>query len=319
MKNIFQIGKRLEVERFIYGITKEIWENKNINSINDYYAKDVIVRAPNKTTFTCKDVIDTTKNTLIQFPNRQLIGEDVIWSGDLKKGILSSHRILSTATHEGDGYYGKATKKNIFYRVIADCFLINDKVVEEWIVRDETAIINQLGKSVKDFVKVKIKNKIFDSYDLTYIRNAFNSKNYAKHNLDEFSKKYASNFCKLIDKDFYDMEKYYERSAQTYWPGGKIYYSYNQIKQIWFEFLHCFENLQLDIHYLSGLTEPMLSPRVSLRWTINGKHSNEGIFDKPTQKNIEISGISHIEFGKYGIKREYVIFDEISIWKQILL
>ena len=73
------------------------------------------------------------------------------------------------------------------------------------------------------------------------------------------------------------------------------------------------------IHYISSLIDPMISPRVALRWTINGKHSNEGIFDKPTQKNIEISGISHIEFGRYGIKREYVIFDEISIWKQILL
>ena len=319
MKNKFQIGKRLEVEKFIYGITHEIWENKSINSINNYYAKDVIVRAPNKTTFTCKEVIDATKNTLIQFPNRQLIGEDVIWSGDLKKGILSSHRILSTATHEGDGYYGKATMKNIIYRVIADCFLINDKVVEEWIVRDETAIINQLGTSVRDFVKVKIKNKIFNGDDLTCIYNAFNCQNYAKHNLDEFTKKYSSNFQKLIDKDFSDLEKYYERSAQTYWPGGKIYYSYNQIKQIWFNFLYCFENLQLNIHNLSSLIEPMTSPRVALRWTINGKHSNEGIFDKPTQKNIEISGISHIEFGRYGIKREYVIFDEISIWKQILL
>ena len=29
-KNKFQIGKDLEVEKFIYGITEEIWENKKI-------------------------------------------------------------------------------------------------------------------------------------------------------------------------------------------------------------------------------------------------------------------------------------------------
>ena len=144
-KNKFQIGKDLEVEKFIYGITEEIWENKKINSIYDYYKKDVIVRSPRSTTYKCNDVINSTKDTLNQFPNRQLIGEDVIWSGDNKNGILSSHRILSTATHEGNGFYGKSTGKNVIYRVIADCFIVDNEVVEEWIVRDESAILNQLG------------------------------------------------------------------------------------------------------------------------------------------------------------------------------
>ena len=42
-KNKLQIGKDLEVEKFIYGITHEIWERKQINSIYDYYNEDVIV------------------------------------------------------------------------------------------------------------------------------------------------------------------------------------------------------------------------------------------------------------------------------------
>ena len=48
------------------------------------------------------------------------------------------------------------------YRVIADCFIIDNKVVEEWIVRDESAILNQLGLTTKTFVEMKIKEKIFD-------------------------------------------------------------------------------------------------------------------------------------------------------------
>ena len=83
--------------------------------------------------------------------------------------------------------------------------------------------------------------------------------------------------------------------------------------------MNCFEDLELIIHFFSGITEPMLSPRVAIRWTINGKHMNKGCYGSPSQKNIEIAGISHVEFGKNGIIREYVIFDEISIWKQILL
>jgi hypothetical protein len=45
--------------------------------------------------------------TLAEFPDRQLLGEDVIWSGTPEEGMLSSHRIISTATHLGDGVYGR--------------------------------------------------------------------------------------------------------------------------------------------------------------------------------------------------------------------
>ena len=44
-----------------------------------------------------------------------------------------------------------------------------------------------------------------------------------------------------------------------------------------------------------------------------------GIFGMPTNKQVEIYGISHAEFGKHGIIREFILIDEISVWKQILL
>lgn len=50
-------------------------------------------------------VVGATMATLAEFPDRTLLGEDVIWSGSPEQGMLSSHRILSTATHMGDGIY----------------------------------------------------------------------------------------------------------------------------------------------------------------------------------------------------------------------
>ena len=56
-----------------------------------------------------------------------------------------------------------------------------------------------------------------------------------------------------------------------------------------------------------------------MRWRLICKHNKNGIFGLPTNKDIEIFGISHAEFGKNGIIREFILIDEISIWKQILL
>ena len=48
------------------------------------------------------------------------------------------------------------------------------------------------------------------------------------------------------------------------------------------------------------------------------KHKN-GIFGKETNADVYIMGICHAEFGQRGITREFVLFDETMIWKQILI
>jgi hypothetical protein len=30
-------------------------------------------------------------------------------------------------------------------------------------------------------------------------------------------------------------------------------------------------------------------------------------------------GVSHAEFGPWGLRREYTLFDETAIWKQIII
>ena len=84
--------------QFILDITQEIWENKDVEKINEYYAPDIIVRSPSGIIKGNQKVIEQTYKTLEEFPDRQLLGEDVIWSGTPEEGMLSSHRIISTAT-----------------------------------------------------------------------------------------------------------------------------------------------------------------------------------------------------------------------------
>ena len=68
-------------------------------------------------------VINSTNETLKMFPDRKLFGEDVIGSEYENGTFYSSHRILSTASHLGDGFYGTPTGSKLTYRVIADCIL----------------------------------------------------------------------------------------------------------------------------------------------------------------------------------------------------
>ena len=136
---------------YILGITAEIWEGRGIATLHHYYAPDIPVRSPGSMVIGNQGVIAATMATLSEFPDRRLLGEDVIWSGSPEEGMLSSHRILSTATHSGDGVYGNATGQTLCYRIIADCHAINNQINDEWLIRDQGAIVRQLGWDPKSY------------------------------------------------------------------------------------------------------------------------------------------------------------------------
>ena len=308
-----------EIEKFIYEITEEIWENKQVENIRKYYGLDVIVRSPSITTYDCDKVVQATYKTLDQFPDRELIGEDVISCGKINGTYLSSHRILSTGTHLGDGFYGKATGKKIIYRVIADCLVVNNIIVEEWIIRDEASILIQLGFNVRNFVEQKINDGSFSKTDIEFTKNAFVQKYILNDCQNEYALKYKDYFTKLINKNTLSLKDYYDRAAQLYWIGGELIYTREKILEKWNTFLSCFEILKYEVSSSISLSQNRMKPRSALRWRLVCKHNSNGCFGIATNKEIEIYGIAHAEFGKYGIVREFILIDEISIWKQILI
>jgi len=146
-------SKFLDFPDYIIGITKEIWEDRQIAKLHDYYASDIVVRSPASVVVGNKDVIAATMATLAEFPDRTLLGEDVIWSGTPDEGMLSSHRLFSTATHTGPGVYGAPSGIRLSYRIIADCHAINNQINDEWLIRDQGAIVRQLGIDPKDYAQ----------------------------------------------------------------------------------------------------------------------------------------------------------------------
>ena len=306
---------------YILKITEQIWEGKDVESIGKFYTKDIPVRSPFGVTYGNKPVIDATYAPLIEFPNRQVWGEDVIWKGNDDIGYHSSHRILSKGTHLGDGFYGKPSGKDIYYRVIADCACKENQVYDEWIVRDQGAMVRQIGYSPKEFAKKIIESeggiltasKLFDC-------DTDKSSNYEAERYKKGSKaeKYTE-ILKNIFNNTYNFEGY-DRAANIFWPGNVISHGREGIKEKWISLKSIFSNIKFTIEHVGFLEEAGQNPRVSVRWFLEGTHNNDSKeYDKPSNKKIFIMGINHAEFYSNSIIREWVLFDEVAIWKQILI
>ena len=306
---------------YILKITKQIWEGKDVDSIGEFYTDDIPVRSPFGITYGNKPVIEATYNTLKEFPNRQLLGEDVIWNGNDDKGYHSSHRILSKGTHLGDGFYGKPTGKDIYYRVIADCACKGNQVYDEWIVRDQGAMVRQIGYTPKEFAQIMIdKEGGLEKAKKLFDKNDIKPSDYQPEKIkkDSAGQKYSEILSKVFEEgyDFND----YNRASSIYWPGNKLGHGREDISKFWNSLKDIFTDIKFTIEHVGYLDESDKNPRASIRWFLEGMHSNDSEdYGKKTNSKLFIMGINHVELNQDGVIREWVLFDEVAIWKQILM
>ena len=79
------------------------------------------------------------------FPDRLLLGDNVVWSRSRKSGFYSSHRITSPMTNRGPSAFGEATGRRVCITNVADCVVEDGVVTREWLMRDNLALVRQLG------------------------------------------------------------------------------------------------------------------------------------------------------------------------------
>lgn len=306
---------------YILGITKEIWEDRGIATLHNTYAPDIIVRSPAALVVGNQGVIAATMATLAEFPDRKLLGEDVIWSGTPEDGMLSSHRILSTATHLGDGVYGAATGKQLIYRIIADCHAISGQINDEWLIRDQGAIVRQLGWTPRDYAADQIAREGGPERTAHPFTPAVERLGpyTGTGNDNEWGAKYADILTRIMSADMAAIPAEYDRAAQVEYPGGVTGHSHQAVDRFWMGLRASFPNASFNIHHQIGRDDPLMPPRAALRWSLDGPHDGWGTFGPPTGAQVHVMGACHAEFGPWGLRREYVLFDETAIWKQILL
>ena len=306
---------------YILGITREIWEGRGIATLHHYYTKDIVMRMPSGLSRGNAGVIAGTMATIAQFPDRQLLGEDVIFSDHPKHGFLSSHRLRTTCTHTGDGMFGPPTGRKLRFSVIADCAAKADQIYDEWLVRDNGAIVRQLGHEPKQFAADQIAREGGpDKAQRPFTPAADVDGGYqGKGNDHPAGQRYADILTRLMGADFAAIEKEYDRACHLTYAGGVTGHGRGLADGFWLGLRAAFPSAQFEIHHVIGRDDMGLPPRAALRWSLTGKHDGWGAFGAPTGADVHVMGLSHAEFGPWGLRREYALYDETAIWKQILL
>ena len=77
-----------DIDQYVRVITDRIWTERRIEDIHRYYGADCAVETPTGTAMGAAAVVESTRATLVAFPDRRLLTEDVIVSGNADTGFL---------------------------------------------------------------------------------------------------------------------------------------------------------------------------------------------------------------------------------------
>lgn len=306
---------------YIIGITKEIWEDRGIATLHRYYAPDIVVRSPASVVIGNEGVIAATLATLAEFPDRALLGEDVIWCGTPETGMLSSHRILSTATHLGDGVYGRASGRKLAYRIIADCHAVDNQINDEWLIRDQGAIVRQMGLEPEAYARDLITREGGPDAAVRPLTPKTDRQGPygGRGNDDEWGRRYADILTRIMNADIAVIHTAYDRACHLEYPGGVTAHGRGAADRFWTGLRASFPSATFTIEHCIGRDDSAMAPRAAIRWSLWGRQDGWGVFGAPTGKEVYVLGASHAEFGPFGLRREYTLYDETAIFKQILL
>ena len=305
-----------DLDDYIRVITARIWEGREIERIREWYSDDCAVITPGGTSIGVGAVIRGTLETLTQFPDRRLLCEDIVCAGDDITGYLSSHRIASPMTHSGPGVFGAPTGQRLLVRTVADCVCRDNRIVHEWLVRDQGAIARQTGSSAQALALEWLHTRGAPTLPLhqppapAWWQDPMHTTPGAAL--------LASTYRRVWAGDLTVLEGAADEAIEARLPSGDSAFGVAALEQFWFAVTAAFSGAALHIDSLAERTEPGRTPRVARRWRLVGRHVGAGRYGPATGKPVEILGISHAEVFAGRILREWVLVDEVALWMQLL-
>jgi len=317
----------IDIVDYIIRITHRIWEQKNVGLCYRYYGDICPVFTLGGYSECVEQVVQGTLKTIAAFPDRSLIGENVIWKEEEDETYYSSHLITSIMTNTGNSDFGLATNRTGRVTTIADCVCFENKIIKEWLVRDNSFLIAQLGIDLIDaainFAELTPNETFtrwysgeFDRVRLTEHRKSLNCHG-TNWSVDNFVQSWAQTI--FNQKQFSTLTSFYSVAAAHQWPGGRKSTGLAQISGTLIQWLAQCPNAKMTVDHVAvvGFDEDTID--IALRWSVAGNYT-------PHTKRLMmlkgdkffVLGCTHMRVKNQKIIKEITVFDEIALYANII-
>lgn len=298
-------------------------------------------------------------------------GENVIWDLEKKAATTTnippptyycSQLIVSRMTHKGASEspvfneYGKPSYAKARIRTIADCVIRENEIVEEWLVRDTSFLLQSLRLNVRSVARNQAREDMKRSQRskdpvphlvdrLEMDRERVQSNNMlnlspSKRTLSSMPlpaddpQAYVHLLMNVIWKNtdekkpgLVKLDDMYDHRVSVHMPGGRELYGHVELKEYLYKYLQKgLSNVSVSIDHVScipylsggGKSGQSQAVDIAVRWTLTSTHSGRhALLGSPTKRHIYLMAASHFRIVcGHRIREEWTVWDEVALLRQ---
>ena len=316
---------------YILSWTDVIWVDLAIGRLSEHYGPDVRVHTAYGETYGFDAVIANSVQKFSATPDAGAgLGEDVIWEQRGPNGFISSHRLLKVGTQTGFSAYGPPTGRGFVSRSIAHCLVQDNRIVEEWLVRDEFAILEALGLDPAVLaaglarrspvtglpMSVPLEGGAFAGRIADPARLGVSGQRPPRH----------AEICGMIEAHFADIwnRRRFDLAHRTVHPRVVLLtvrmrrvQTIQPFQMSIIDLLATFPDGEIELRDIVVNESAELGTRVAVFWVLRGHYAGVPTYGPVTGSSVQVLGASHFELLDGKILREWRLYDELSILAQI--
>ena len=268
-------------------------------------------------------VVQNTIGALAMSSDRQVIAEDVIWSDEGDGNLYSSHRIVSSSTHLGDdATLGPATCREAGAMTIADCLCRENRIVEEWLVRDNLRAAWQVGgdpwkiaRSQADADRAGDQTRHdWRAGEIARVRAGGDVAIAADHP----AKIAAAALVSALRHDLFgEAAQAFSPAAEIRWPTNRHGYGRGYWIGCLTQLRGALQRPAITMDHVAARPLPHGDVGVALRWSLAGVHAGGGVWGPASGRDLLVLAISHYRLRAGAIVEDSTVFDELAVLRQI--
>ncbi len=307
---------------YIMRCTHRIWEEKNIGLCRTHYGDDCVMHTLAGPAVGAANVVEGTIGSLGMSSDRQVIGQDVVWSDDGDGILHSSHRINGQMTHMGDdAMLGAASFRGTGATTIADCACRANRIVEEWLVRDNWRAVAQVGGDPWAVAKAQAgadrdgdpARHGWRADAIAAVRAGCDAKT-----ADTPAAIPAALLVAAFRDDLFgDAAQALSPAAEIRWPSMRRGHG----RGFWIgcatQLRAMLHDVALTIDHAAARPLPHGDIAVAIRWSLAGRHAGAGAWGPATGRDLLVMAISHYRLRAGVITEDVTVFDELAVLRQV--